>query len=118
MSLNQLKSFQSLISVQVGRHPIYNQDMTDDVRKKRAAALKYNPDADTAPRVTASGKGVIAQIIIDKAKEHGIPIRENPPLAELITAIPLGAEIQPELYEVVAEILAQIMSLDMKGKKS
>lgn len=116
MSLNQFKSFQPLIFVHAGSYPIYNQNMTDDVRKKRAAALKYNHDTDNAPRVTASGKGVIAQIIIDKAKEHGIPIRENPPLAELITAIPLGAEIQPELYEVVAEILAQIMSLDMKGK--
>ena len=88
----------------------------NDRRKKRAAALKYNPESDSAPHVTASGKGVIAQIIIDKAKEHNVPIRENPPLAELITAIPLGSEIPPDLYEAVAEIIAQIMALDTKGK--
>lgn len=83
--------------------------------RKRAAALKYDAEKDSAPRVTASGKGYIASIIIKKAQENGIPIVENPPLAEILTTIPLGTEIPVELYEVVAEILAKILALDYKS---
>lgn len=88
--------------------------MGDKNRKKRAAALKYDPDKDAAPYVSAAGKGEIARIIVEKAKEHGIPIKENPPLAELLTAVPLGDEIPAELYEAVAEILTRIIALDAR----
>ena len=88
--------------------------MTNKKSKKKAAALRFDREKDSAPRVSATGKGVIAQIIIEKAREHGIPIKENPPLAELLTAIPLGSEIPPDIYEAVAEILAQIIALDAK----
>ena len=83
-------------------------------KNKRAAALEYKPDKDIAPKVTATGKGLIAEMIIAKAHENGVPIVENPPLAELLVDIPLGTEIPIELYEVVAEILVQILALDLK----
>ena len=88
--------------------------MPDKSKKKRAAALKYDPDKDSAPVLSASGKGVIAEKIIEKAIEHDIPIKRNPPLAELLTAVPLGCEIPDDLYEAVAEILIQIIALDSK----
>lgn len=112
-----MKGFNLVEILEFSRVSVYHlsdlyKKMADESRKKRAAALKYDPDTDSAPRVIASGKGVIAEAIIRKAREHGIPIRENPPLAELLTAVPLGAEIPPDLYEAVAEILARILKLD------
>ncbi|MBU1022742.1 EscU/YscU/HrcU family type III secretion system export apparatus switch protein [bacterium] len=88
--------------------------MPDKSKKRRAAALKYDPDKDSAPVLSAGGKGVIAEKIIEKAIGHDIPIRHNPPLAELLTAVPLGCEIPDDLYEAVAEILMQIIALDSK----
>jgi len=60
------------------------------------------------------GKKHVAEIIIEKAQEHGVPIRKDPPLAELLATVPPDTSIPQELYEAVAEILAQIISLDMK----
>ena len=88
--------------------------MPDKSKKKLAAALKYDSDKNSAPVLSASGKGAIAEKIIEKAKEHDIPIRQNPPLAELLTAAPLGCEIPDDLYEAVAEILIRIIALDSK----
>jgi flagellar biosynthesis protein len=62
-------------------------------KRKLASALKFEPERDSAPRVTASGKGEVAKAIIEKAREHGVPIQENPPLAQMLSAIPLGTEI-------------------------
>ncbi|MFH1516026.1 MAG: EscU/YscU/HrcU family type III secretion system export apparatus switch protein [bacterium] len=88
--------------------------MPDKSKKRRAAALKYDPDKDSAPVLSASGKTAFAKKIIKKAIERNIPIRQNPALAELLTAVPLGCEIPDDLYEAVAEILIQIIALDSK----
>lgn len=81
---------------------------------KKAAALSYAPGKDRAPRVVASGKGVIAEKIIEKAREARIPVYEDEHLAEALSDIRLGSEIPYELYDVVAEILAFIGRLDGK----
>lgn len=81
---------------------------------KKAAALSYEPGEDNAPKVVASGKGVIAEKIIEKAKEANIPVYEDEHLAEALTSIRLGSEIPEELYDVVAEVLAFISRLDCK----
>ncbi len=60
------------------------------------------------------GKKHAAEIISEKAQEHGVPIRKDPPLADLLATVPPGATIPQELYEAVSEILMQIISLDMK----
>jgi len=79
---------------------------------KKATALSYKPGEDRAPRVVASGKGVIAEKIIEKAREARIPVYEDERLAESLSDIKLGSEIPYELYEVVAEVLAFISRLD------
>lgn len=79
---------------------------------KKASALSYTPGENTAPKVIATGKGDIADKIIEKAKEANIPVYEDQHLAEALSHISLGSEIPTELYEVVAEVLAFISRLD------
>ncbi|RMG56702.1 MAG: flagellar protein FhlB [Gammaproteobacteria bacterium] len=71
---------------------------------ERAVALHY--DGARAPRITASGRGQVAEDIVDLALEHGVPIQERPELARLLEPLPLGAEIPRTLYVAVAEVLA------------
>ncbi|NLX76859.1 MAG: flagellar biogenesis protein [Clostridiaceae bacterium] len=85
---------------------------------KKAAALSYSPDRDRAPKVVASGKGVIAEKIIEKAREEKIPVVEDSDLASELSVLDTGSEIPVELYEVVAEILAFVSRVDEKaGRK-
>lgn len=77
-----------------------------ETRIKKAAALKYERSRDHAPRVTAKGAGIIAERIIDLAREKGIPITEDPDLVGALMKLDLQVEIPRELYQVVAEILA------------
>jgi len=81
-----------------------------EMRKKRltAVAIKYKMNEDPAPKVVAKGKGRIAEKIIELAKENDIPIREDPDLVEILAKLELNQYIPPELYQVVAEILAFI----------
>lgn len=83
---------------------------------KQAIALEYDP-SDMAPRVIASGRGVLAEKIIEKAKEGDIPIHRDDKLADTLSRLEIGEMIPPELYEVVAEILIFVDSMDkIKGK--
>jgi len=75
--------------------------------RRLAVALRY--DSEQAPRVVASGRGLIGQRIIATAEAHGVPIEHNPPLAEALSGIELETVIPPELYVAVAEILAFIV---------
>lgn len=82
--------------------------------RKKAAALRYNPDSNHMypPTVTAVGKGIIAEDIIAKAKEHHVPILEDPTLVELLSELNINEVIPEELYEAVAEVFAFIYQLD------
>lgn len=82
----------------------------DNVRK--AAAVSYRPDKDAAPRVTASGRGAIAEKILDTAQAAGVPVREDPALAEILARLDPGEEIPAETYRAVAEILAFLYRMD------
>lgn len=83
---------------------------------KQAVALEYNPE-DDAPRVIASGRGVLADRIIEKAMESDVPIHRDDKLADTLSRLEIGDMIPPELYEVVAEILIFVDSMDkLKGK--
>ena len=74
-----------------------------------AVALKYDPDVSPAPYLLAKGEEYVAQRIKEVAKENGIEIVENKPLARMIYAnVDIGAEIPPELYHAVAEVLAML----------
>lgn len=85
---------------------------------KQAIALEYNPEED-APRVIASGRGVLAEKIIEKAQESNVPIHRDDKLADTLSRLDIGEMIPPELYEVVAEILIFVDSMDkLKSKLS
>lgn len=83
---------------------------------KQAIALEYDPSED-APRVIASGRGVLAERIIEKAKESEVPIHRDDKLADTLSRLDIGEMIPPELYEVVAEILVFVDSMDKLKKK-
>ncbi len=73
-------------------------------KDKSTVALRY--DGDSAPRVIAKGKGHIAEEIQDIAREHDIPLYEDPELVRLLSQLELGDEIPQSLYLAVAEIIA------------
>ena len=83
-------------------------------KNKKAAALQYNMDKDNAPKIIASGKGDIAQKILEKAKKENIKIEKDQDLVEILVQMEIGEEIPPELYEVIAEILSFIYNLEEK----
>lgn len=86
--------------------------MKDEKQKpKQAVALYYDPE-DNAPRVVASGRGELAERIIEKAKESDVPVHEDDRLAETLSRLEIGESIPPELYEAVAEILVFVDAMD------
>jgi flagellar biosynthesis protein len=73
-------------------------------RPDLAVALHY--DGRNAPRVTAKGRGALAEQILALAEAHGVPLEQDPELAALLAQIPLGEEIPEALYLAVAEVIA------------
>lgn len=78
---------------------------------KTAIALQYDPESDEAPRVIATGRGEIADKILQIAQANQIPIREDPILAQALSLVDLEEEIPSELYAVVAEVLGWVYRL-------
>jgi flagellar biosynthetic protein FlhB len=77
-----------------------------------AVALKYDPNSMGAPKMMAKGVDKSAAKIREIAKEHGIPIVENPPLARgLFAAVDVDQEVTPEFYKAVAEVISYIFKL-------
>lgn len=74
-----------------------------------AVALRY--DGTGAPRVTAQGRGPVAEQILARAEEHGIPLYRDSGLAQLLAQVELGEEIPATLYEAVAQVLAFVYRL-------
>lgn len=83
---------------------------------KTAVALAYNP-GDVAPTILATGKGELAEKIIDKAKESDVPLYKDNKLANTLSKLEIGDTIPPELYEVVAEILVFVDDMDRLRSK-
>lgn len=83
---------------------------------KQAIALSYDP-SDDAPRVIASGKGALAERIIEKAKESEVPVHRDDKLADTLARLEIGDMIPPELYEVVAEILVFVDDMERMREK-
>ena len=87
--------------------------MNDEKKKvKQAVALEYDP-SDEAP----SGKGILAEKIIEKAQESSVPIHRDDKLADTLSRLDIGEMIPPELYEVVAEILVFVDAVDHRMVK-
>lgn len=81
---------------------------------RRAIALRYDQEAGGAPRVVATGAGEIARRILELAGEAGVPVREDPALAEAIGRLELEQEIPPELFVAVAEVLVWAYGLEQR----
>jgi flagellar biosynthesis protein len=82
---------------------------------KKAVALKYEPERSSAPVVVAKGRGVIAEEILRRAQENGVPVQEDASLVEVLSKLDLDQEIPPELYKLVAEILSFVYRSDKKA---
>lgn len=80
-------------------------------KSKIAVALQYNA-GDEAPKVIASGKGILADKILEKAQEAEVPVYEDEGLAKTLSNLELGEAIPPELYGVIAEILVFVDKMD------
>ena len=91
--------------------------MSEDKPLKKAVALQYDREKAAAPRVVASGRGEIAERILQTAREAGLPVREDADLLEVLARIPVGEEIPEDLYQVVAEILAFVYRVNGRYKK-
>ena len=77
-----------------------------------AVALRYDQSESLAPQIIAKGADASARRIANIAREHGIPVMERKPLVRLLyRAVEVGEEIPVELYQAVAEILAQVYRL-------
>ncbi len=79
---------------------------------KTAVALSYKPEKDKAPRIAAKGRGLVAEKIIALAKAHGVPLKDDPDLVEVLSALEIDKEIPPELYKAIAEIFVFIYQVN------
>jgi flagellar biosynthesis protein len=75
---------------------------------KKAVALRYDPQEDSVPVLVAKGKGYVAERIIALAKEHGIHVQQDANLVELLMGLEIEEAIPPQLYQVVAHVLAMV----------
>jgi flagellar biosynthesis protein len=91
--------------------------MAIEKKQDTAVALLYDKKQADAPRVVATGKGLVAQKIIETAREAGVHIHEDPDLVELLAKIPLGQEIPVELYQTIAEVLAFVYRINENFKQ-
>lgn len=80
--------------------------------RRKAVALKYDQEQNKSPKSIAKGKGLLAENIIQKAKENNVPIVEDPSLVELLAELNINQTIPEELYQVVAEVFAFIYKID------
>jgi flagellar biosynthesis protein len=79
--------------------------------RQQAVALRYQPQRDRAPKLVAKGQGHLAEKILDLARQHNIPVREDKNLLQILSRLDLNQEIPAEVYKAVAEILAFIYRL-------
>lgn|SRR5487761_2561921 len=81
--------------------------------RQMAVALAYR-NGDAAPKVVASGRGLIAQAIIERARENGVFVHESEELVSMLMQVELDQHIPPQLYLAVAELLAWLYRLEQK----
>lgn len=92
------------------------EEKDNEKKQKTAVALSYDPE-EVAPKIIASGRGYLAEKILEGAKEHNVPTHQDSRLAETLSKLEIGDYIPPELYEIVAEVLLFVDKMDrIKGK--
>ena len=81
--------------------------MSEAPRSELAIALLY--EAPHAPRVVATGRGEVGRAIIAAARAHGVPLEQNPELAEALSKVELEAHIPEALYRAVAIVIGYVL---------
>ena len=94
------------------------QNKWEKEKPKKAVALSYKVDKDDAPKVVASGKGPIAEQILEIARQHQLPVKNDPILVEALAHVDIDQSIPPELYAVVAEVFAFVYRIKQKKIKN
>jgi flagellar biosynthesis protein len=82
--------------------------MQEKRKREKAVGIRYEEHRDNAPRVIAKGEGSLAEKIKAVAVQHGVPVREDDDLVELLSQVDIDREIPPQLYTAVAELLSWI----------
>lgn len=82
-----------------------------------AIALRYDPDGDDPPRVAAKGRGAIAAQIVAVARDHGVAVRRDRTLAQLLGSLQIESPIPVAAFAAVAEILAHLHRADQQLAK-
>lgn len=85
--------------------------MEEKKKTQQAIALAYDP-ADEAPKILATGKGALAEKIIEEAREHDVPVHKDDKLANTLSKLEIGDLIPPQLYQAVAEVLVFVDKMD------
>lgn len=80
--------------------------------QEKAVALKYERGKDPAPKVTAKGRGLVAEKILAIARENNIPVRQDKLLLDALYKLDINEEIPEELYRVIAEVLAFVYRMN------
>jgi flagellar biosynthesis protein len=80
-------------------------------RPRRVVALRYDPGRDRAPKVAGKGQGAIAERILEVARQHNIPVRQDKDLLQILAQLDLHREVPSQVYKAVAEILAFVYRL-------
>lgn len=93
----------------------YDQSQKVTHPQKKVVALKYEPGEQNAPVVVAKGRGKLAEAILEKAEEHGVPVQQDSSLVEVLSKLDIDQEIPQELYLLVAEILSFVYRSDKKA---
>ena len=86
--------------------------MKNEEPRKKAVALRYDPEKEEAPKVVAKGSGHLAERILEIAREHGVPLHHDPDLVAVLSKLDVDREIPEKLYRAVAEILAFVYRLN------
>lgn len=87
-------------------------------KPKAAAALRYAPEGDDAPRVVAAGRGKIAERIIETAREAGVPVYRDEQLAWTLAGLGVDVPVPPQLYDVVARVIAWVYRLEQRAQEA
>lgn len=84
----------------------------ENIADRKAVALKYDMQQDTAPRVVAKGRGHVAEHILATAQKNSVPVYQNKTLVNMLMALEIDREIPPELYKAIAEVMAYVYKMD------
>ncbi|HEY7646252.1 MAG TPA: EscU/YscU/HrcU family type III secretion system export apparatus switch protein [Hyphomicrobiales bacterium] len=87
------------------------EEEDETAARHTAVALQYEHGEDAAPRVTAKGKGAVADAIVETAQRHGVAVESNALLAEALSRVELDQQIPRELYRAVAEVIGFVLRL-------